>query len=740
MISTQNLQELPAPESLREMCRAMSVIEAIVQIANGWNDAPEFDYNPAWGDGEETFIYNNHSGDALMILFKGDRCVVVGCAHEAEYLPMEDLAQGLPDTFHEFVFGEPSSSLGITFLFWHTGQEGWETSDTARNHKFKNPKYGDGSQDIMEFFNKWPKSYVKWSADYYERDRAIPAATINKLRNGAPLAQKMAKSVCASIEDWDRLYLRLDEIGYPCGYKVTKISPADAVQDATSFLKLCKSGTPEDILEAIRLGADVNAKNKKNQTPLMYAMENPNNPEIAVMLIDAGANVNASETADYLGQRGETVLVKAIRRNAATVQALIEHGASVNGCSILNALSRYNPSIYKEKLEIMRILIEAGADVNERGEVGGVALMESAELGYIDEVVMLLNAGADVNAIDNNSKSALSAAIAHRQSANLIVYLIEKGADIRGAMHLALSSGVSFDTKICMAEHGADVNETTLFGVTLLMQTALYCSNPDIALMLIDKGAEVNAATSGTIGKALRRAINKCVERAEDDPLLMELLTEADAKSNGEIEFLARRLKQRRFLTLPKAKMHYDDAVTGVLSQLYHSELMFDIAMKKEKTIIKRALPLMLNNCNKRANRSGVTAVMLAAGYNENPAMILALTTRGADLNTTAEGGYTALMNSVFNNNSPEIIPALIKNGADVNAVTEDGYTALMTIFDMRLEQSPNVKTMEKAVTALLDNGADASIRNKDGITAQYLADKFADFKTTEAYKRMASL
>ena len=161
-----------------------------MQIANGWSDALEFNFNPAWGDGEETFIYNNHSGDSLTILFKGDKCVVVGCTHEAEYLPMEDLTKGLPDVFHEFVFGELSASLGTTFLFWHTGQEGWKTSDAARNHKFKKPKYGDGLQDMMEFFNKWPKSYVKWSTDNYERDKAIPAATIKQTQQWSPSRSK----------------------------------------------------------------------------------------------------------------------------------------------------------------------------------------------------------------------------------------------------------------------------------------------------------------------------------------------------------------------------------------------------------------------------------------------------------------------------------------------------------------------------------------------------------------------
>jgi ankyrin repeat protein len=96
-------------------------------------------------------------------------------------------------------------------------------------------------------------------------------------------------------------------------------------------------------------------------------------------------------------------------------------------------------------------------------------------------------------------------------------------------------------------------------------------------------------------------------------------------------------------------------------------------------------------------------------------------------------------MSAVLNKNSPEIIETLIKAGADINAVTARGDTALMTVFldYMPYMKPPATENMEKAVMKLLDNGADVSVRNNDGKTALDLANELANFKNTEAYKRL---
>ncbi|HPU44476.1 MAG TPA: ankyrin repeat domain-containing protein, partial [Dictyoglomaceae bacterium] len=66
-----------------------------------------------------------------------------------------------------------------------------------------------------------------------------------------------------------------------------------------NFFELVKTGTPEKVKEAIKAGADVNAKDTSyGMTLLMWAAENNQNPEVIKVLLEAGADVNAKDKDD----------------------------------------------------------------------------------------------------------------------------------------------------------------------------------------------------------------------------------------------------------------------------------------------------------------------------------------------------------------------------------------------------------------------------------------------------------
>ena len=48
------------------------------------------------------------------------------------------------------------------------------------------------------------------------------------------------------------------------------------MQAAAAFIKLCRAGTPDAVAKAIRSGADVNARDKRGITALMWAACNLN--------------------------------------------------------------------------------------------------------------------------------------------------------------------------------------------------------------------------------------------------------------------------------------------------------------------------------------------------------------------------------------------------------------------------------------------------------------------------------
>ena len=137
---------------------------------------------------------------------------------------------------------------------------------------------------------------------------------------------------------------------------------------AEGFFDLVRTGTSQSVQAAISNGADVNARDRYNKTPLMEAAEFNTNPEVIITLLDAGADLKARDDC------GESPLMYAAEYNT-------------------------NP-------EVITVLLKAGADVNAQDELGMTPLMYAAEENGPEMITVLLKAGADMNAKDYQEKTA----------------------------------------------------------------------------------------------------------------------------------------------------------------------------------------------------------------------------------------------------------------------------------------------------------------------------------------------
>jgi ankyrin repeat protein len=61
----------------------------------------------------------------------------------------------------------------------------------------------------------------------------------------------------------------------------------------TDFFELVETGTPIQVQEAIKAGADLKAQANYGRTPLMAAARYNQNPKVITVLLAAGADVNA---------------------------------------------------------------------------------------------------------------------------------------------------------------------------------------------------------------------------------------------------------------------------------------------------------------------------------------------------------------------------------------------------------------------------------------------------------------
>jgi len=331
----------------------------------------------------------------------------------------------------------------------------------------------------------------------------------------------------------------------------------------------CQNGSAAMVGKLLAAGADPNAAGPDGQTPLMIAART-GNPETIAALFNHGANVNAK---DAVGQ--QTALMSAVTENHTdAVRLLIAHGADVNARTPIietppptvgnlqgvgRAQNREKPVpeggmtalLYAARdgyLEIARMLVAAGAAVDQSDANGTSALLVATINGNVDVARFLLDKGANPNAADGFGRAPLWSAVDLRNLdlgessgingitrepvLELVQALLDRGADTNrqtrveppsrrwmmpfGARQWVSPAGQTAFVRAALAgdvavmrrllEHGADPNLTTLGGTTALMAAAgvgwvprqTYTESKESLLeavkLCVQHGADVNAA------------------------------------------------------------------------------------------------------------------------------------------------------------------------------------------------------------------------------------------------------
>ncbi|CAK9064066.1 unnamed protein product [Durusdinium trenchii] len=175
-------------------------------------------------------------------------------------------------------------------------------------------------------------------------------------------------------------------------------------------------------------------------------------------------------------------------------------------------------------LEVVCLLLEAGADKNAAGEFfGGTALRAAATRGHLEVVRLLLRAGADKNAATTDREKALMGAAEHGHL-DVVRLLLEAGADGATALINAAFNG-QLEAVRLLLEAGAAKNAANTNGETALMAAAEH-DHLEVVRLLLKAGADKNAATTDGETALMRAAHNGHLE-------VVRLLLEAGAGKNA---------------------------------------------------------------------------------------------------------------------------------------------------------------------------------------------------------------
>lgn len=161
-------------------------------------------------------------------------------------------------------------------------------------------------------------------------------------------------------------------------------------------------------------------------------------------------------------------------------------------------------------LKVVDVLTTNGAEIDACGGVYGSALVVAALEGHFEVVKLLVERGADVNARNGTPFSFAIRAAAAGGDNEIVELLIAKGADINAhddrygtALHSAVSWGHA-QTAELLISNGADINARKRDGNVL--QVAISDHYYEIAKLLITHGADANAQNDSKVGNALQIA------------------------------------------------------------------------------------------------------------------------------------------------------------------------------------------------------------------------------------------
>ena len=183
--------------------------------------------------------------------------------------------------------------------------------------------------------------------------------------NNAMFATRYATINLSDLNKFELIIL-----GYDIGYIDVKSFPGkiriiqgskDKFGD-TALIIATKNNLLEMITFLIKNGADVNAKNNSNSTPLFFA-----NLESAKILIDNHVDVNAKD------------------KDGATI-------------------------LFIADFELSKLLIENNADVNAKDNSNSTPLFFAVTFNDIDKVKLLINNKADINHKNDSTHTVLSIA------------------------------------------------------------------------------------------------------------------------------------------------------------------------------------------------------------------------------------------------------------------------------------------------------------------------------------------
>ncbi len=422
------------------------------------------------------------------------------------------------------------------------------------------------------------------------------------------------------------------------------------------------------------------------------------------------------------------------------VRILLEGGADKNlkdgyGRTPLHLATR------KNNLDCVRVLLDYNVSLDERisekssttgeTELGDTALITAAMYGYIDIVELLLNKGANVNGIGRHGLTPLIvASITCKFS--IVEILIKNNADIyiqsdNGSTAMSSAEEHGFDDIAMLLQNTSNQNPNTYVLAEILMD-ALKAENHKKALEIVKNVNSVNYIDNNKASLLFIAAAKGYFE-------VCKILINKGAKLNLQAENGGTALmlaSQQAHLEIVKLliKKGAKLDVQGINGWTALMEASYQKNTNIVKILIVNGAKLDVQDNQSR------TALIQAArdGYTE---IVKLLLDKGAKVNLQDNGGWTALIHAARDGYT-EIVKLLLDKGAKVNLQDNYGWTALMDasrqsekeVVKLMLERGANTKLMTNEGRTAFDITANSKIKT---LLSKYMKEKSSKFSHSKS-------
>jgi ankyrin len=424
----------------------------------------------------------------------------------------------------------------------------------------------------------------------------------------------------------------------------------------------------DGVRAALEDGADVDYATPEGRSAVLHVAAMDGSADIVSLLLRRGANVN------IVGKFGATPLITAV-----------------------SSIVSKTP----DKIRVVQLLVANGADVRRPDSDGKTPMHWAAIKGNRDVAKLLVDRGAEINALDPFDQTPLDVA----SDALTADYLLTRGAQIGGISANGKTPLRAADRELFTAavagsakrvreavSRGAHVNIRDSSQSSALIR-AVYLGRVEAVNALLDKGADVELSDDWG-----RTPLHVAAGKGFSD--IVQLLMRHRARIN------ARDSSGKTPLEM-SANVETATVLLRAGADANVPEKICDAALVGDAKLVKLLLSYGAD-ANPKTKCIGDTPLLTAISH-EKWEIVSILLDHGADPNVTGGSNSTSLTLAAGLPGSVSVVAQLLERGANPNTPNKDGDTAL--IESARYGQTDVVKL-------LLDRGANVGTKGANGVTA----------------------